>query len=349
MLPDRADLQQILREGLLKEWDWRLPSLSQKKIVSIYFGGGTPTLFAPYLRELLILIRQTIDLAEDCELTIEANPEEATLALLTDLRSLGFNRLSLGVQSLDDSSLQVLERRHSVSKAIQAIEYAYQAGFSNISIDLMFDLPGQTLMSWQTTLDRLTILPITHLSLYNLTIEPHTVFFKRKDVLKRTMPKDEESLEMLQRGIKAFERLGLKRYEISAFAQDGFQSRHNIGYWTGRSFLGFGPSAFSYWEGKRFSNESNLLRYRRSLVQGISPIGFSEELTYPENVLELLAVRLRLFSKVNLAEWNLPSTTFITLNRFRELGFLEQEGTSWKLSEQGALFYDEIAAELIGS
>lgn len=330
------------------EWERQLPLLAGKRIVSLYFGGGTPTLFAPGgIASLLERIRNSdLEIAEDVEITIEANPEEAGKGLFRELARLGINRLSLGVQSLDDRSLAVLERRHGGAQAKAAILEAYESGFSNISIDLMYDLPDQTEGSWQYTLDQIGSLPITHLSLYNLTIEPHTSFYKRKSSL--SLPNQETSLKLLSRAISTMDTIGLKRYEISAFAKEGRTSRHNIGYWTGRPFLGFGPSAFSYWEGKRFRNIANLQRYARALKEERSPVDFSEELPYPASLKELLAVRLRLLSGVDLKDFSpLPLDTKAALDKWAEEGCLVSSDNHVRLTERGALFYDSIASDLI--
>lgn len=277
------------------------------------------------------------------EITLEANPEEITLPLLTHFRLLGINRLSLGVQSLDDRSLQTLERIHTAEKARQAILNANKAGFSNISIDLMYDLPGQTEESWRYTLDQLADLPIQHLSLYNLTIEPHTPFYKRKV----QTPPDELSLRLLMTALEKLESIGLKRYEISAFARPGFASRHNLGYWTARPFLGFGPSAFSYMNQERFRNIANLHRYAKMLQNNQSPVDFREKLLYPQNINELIAIHLRLTEGIDLETFQIPTTTWSSIEKLKELGFLRQTGASLKLTEQGMLFYDTVASEIV--
>jgi oxygen-independent coproporphyrinogen-3 oxidase len=343
VVPNREDLQKCLMEGLRKEWQSISAKLSNKKIVSIYFGGGTPALLAPrFFAEILSWIENR---SVDVEITIEANPEELTLSLLEQFRRLGINRLSMGVQSLDDSSLHDLGRIHSAERAKAAILDAASAGFDNLSIDLMYDLPWQTSASWQRTLDALTDLPITHLSLYNLTIEPHTSFFKKKAQLEKVIPEPEASLQLLEMGLAAFEKIGLERYEISAFAKNGLYSRHNVGYWTGRPFLGLGPSAFSYWEGKRFRNCANLQRYRRSLLANESAIDFEEELTYPDNLHELLAVRLRLCDGASAN--NLPPETLTKLQDLEKKRLLLQKDARWKLTDRGMLFYDTVAEVLI--
>ncbi len=338
VIPNRLPFHEILREGLSLEWQQQLPLLQNQTITSIYLGGGTPSLYTH-----IDAILEKIPRAPDCEITIEANPEESTRELFTKLRGLGINRLSLGVQSLDDRSLQTLERIHSAEKARQAIHLATQAGFQNISIDLMYDLPGQTAESWRYTLDQLPDLPIHHLSLYNLTIEPHTAFHKRR----LTTPGGELSLRFLTTALEKLEAIGLHRYEISAFAKPGHTSRHNLGYWTGRPFLGFGPSAFSYWEGERFRNIANIHRYARLLKENQSPVDFRERLPYPASVKELLAVRLRLKEGADLSLFSLPPETHIAMEALKRQGLLQQQGSQLQLTDRGRLFYDTVATEII--
>ncbi len=338
VIPNKPLFQEIYTTSITLEWERIQPLLQNKKIVSIYFGGGTPTLFAPDgIAYLLKLIGP-----QNCEITIEANPEECTLELFQKLFSLGINRLSLGVQSLDDRSLSVLERQHSAKKAIHTIFAAHEAGIKNISIDLMYDLPDQTEASWQYTLSQLQSLPITHLSLYNLTIEPHTSFSKRK----LNLPSSKTSLKLLQSAVHHLEDIGLKRYEISAFAKPGFESRHNLGYWTARPFLGLGPSAFSYWQGERFRNIANLHAYAKVLKEGKSPIDFKEKLPYPANIKELLAVRLRLLEGADFPN-PLPEETKKAIEKWVDDGSIATVGNRIKLTDRGRLFYDLIATDLI--
>lgn len=338
VIPNRLPYHKLLLEALTLEWEQQYPLLQGQTITSIYFGGGTPSLFT-HIEEIL----QRIPRDPDCEITIEANPEENDIALFSHFRSIGINRLSLGVQSLDDRSLQTLERIHSAEKARQAIFNAQKAGFENVSIDLMYDLPGQTEESWRYTLDQLPHLPIHHLSLYNLTIEPHTSFDKRKVKI----PTGELSLRFLTTALEKLETIGLKRYEISAFALPGHESRHNLGYWTARPFLGFGPSAFSYWEGERFKNIAHLHRYAQALKAGQSPVDFRERLPYPANVNEQLAIHLRLKEGVNMDRFEICGETKSAIENLKELGLLKQERSQLMLTEKGMLFYDTVASEII--
>jgi oxygen-independent coproporphyrinogen-3 oxidase len=339
VVPNQIRYHTALREGLLLEWESQKPLIDGKEIVSVYFGGGTPSLFgAEAIGEALRRIR----LSSAAEVTVEVNPEESAKELFSALKQVGVNRISLGVQSLDDRSLQTLERTHTASKAKEAILAAAEAGIGNLSIDLMYDLPGQTESSWIYTLSQLKDLPIVHLSLYNLTVEPHTSFHKRKVI----QPTAEESLRFLHLALESLERLGLRRYEISAFAKPGFESRHNLGYWTYRPFLGFGPSAFSYWEGERFQNIPNLQRYFKMVKAGESPVHFREKLPYPANLKEQIAVQLRLKEGLILPS-ALPPETERAIASLLELGLLETKEPHIRLTERGKLFYDTVASEII--
>lgn len=343
VIPNRLPFRTLLQEGLDLEWTRQAPLFAHQPITSLYFGGGTPTLFGPAALEAFIQ-KAKPQLEEDCEITIEANPEESTLEMFQALRAIGINRLSLGVQSLDDRSLQTLERTHSAKKAKEAIFAAEKAGFTNVSIDLMYDLPDQSEESWRYTLSQLTDLPIHHLSLYNLTVEPHTAFQKRG--VKPLEGK--RSLKLLLMALEALEKRGFERYEISAFAKDKKYSRHNLGYWTARPFLGFGPSAFSYWEGKRFQNISNIQRYVKRLREGISPIDFQEELSQEAGLKERLAVRLRLKEGADLHLFSpLPKEVTEAIERLIKQGLLQKNESVLQLTEQGMLFYDLVASELI--
>jgi len=338
VIPNNAKQREQLLEGLLLEWQ-QIP-VDQAEITSIYFGGGTPTLFGV---EPIKRILDEISPSKECEVTIEANPEDITVELMSGYAQAGVNRVSIGVQSLQDDSLLVLERTHNSQKAIQAIVDTYESGIHNISIDLMVELPDQTPASFEKTLNRLKELPITHLSLYNLTIEPHTPFSKRP--LK--LPSDQDNLMMHQMAIEQIQKIGLERYEISAFAKPGYESRHNVGYWTARPFFGLGPSAFSYINGKRYRNCANINKYLSALSRGESPVDFEEQLPYPQNVCELLAVELRLIRGVDLNRFDLPEQTKKSIVKLLKEGYLIQEKDQLRLSEKGLLWYDTVASEII--
>lgn len=353
VIPDKDPFKVQLMEGLRLEWEMQLQKLQGKEIVSIYFGGGTPALIgAPSITEILSWVRTISCITPQTEITLEANPENITKEMMQAYRDAGINRVSIGIQTLDDNILQLLGRIHDSKGARNAVLLTAGAGIENISIDLMYDLPGQTLGTWQHTLKGVQDLPISHLSLYNLTIEPHTGFHKHREKISGAMPDPDASLAMYEMAIDMLENQGLMQYEISAFARKERYSRHNVGYWTGRAFLGFGPSAFSYWENKRFRNVANLSKYCKALLQGDSPVDFSEELEPAERRRELLAIELRLKAGVDLKIFQekygqIEPITQHTLTYLEQQGLLKSKGYSLTLTKRGVLFYDTVATEII--
>lgn len=353
VLPDQENAKNQLAEGFRLEWALLNPYLINKKIRTIYFGGGTPSLFGPERVALLLkLIRESCKVCPLAEITLEANPENVTLELMQTYAEAGINRVSIGVQTLDPHLLTLLGRLHSPEIALNAVYATYQGGIQNISIDLMYDLPKQTLQHWTTTLQLLEPLPIRHLSLYNLTLEPHTIFFKKQTQLRPLLPSEEISLAMYEMAIEKLESMGLRRYEISAFAHPGFESHHNTGYWTGRQFLGLGPSAFSYWDKKRFRNVAHLGRYCKTLKEGQFPRDFEELLDPDAQRRELFVIHLRLRDGVNMKEFNfchgmLDQATLKMMDRLIEEGYLTWVNENVQLTHKGILFYDTVAAELI--
>jgi oxygen-independent coproporphyrinogen-3 oxidase len=341
VLPNKTSFHTALLQALKLEWQRYLPLIDGKNIVSVYFGGGTPFLIGP---DAIAEILSWIPFNPSAEITLEANPEDVTFEAMQAFAKAGINRVSLGVQSLDNTLLTILGRHHSAQHAESAILATHEAGISNITIDLMYELPSQTLASWEQTLARLPHLPITHLSLYNLTIEPHTPFHRKKSTLTPLIPNSEESLAMLNTAVASLNAMGLYRYEISAFAKIGFEAVHNTGYWRGRPFLGFGPSAFSYYEGKRFRNVCNLKKYTEALHAGESPVDFEEQLSPLASLHERLAVQLRLIEGIDPQLFPIDPSLFQNLI---EKGWLYQDHSRIKLTDQGLLFYDSVAEEII--
>ncbi|MBM3208236.1 MAG: radical SAM family heme chaperone HemW [Chlamydiae bacterium] len=354
VVPNREELQLSYLAALEKEWQIVSHKIAGMHIVSIYFGGGTPSLLGPQKIDKVLqwIAGSSATISTDCEITLEANPENVTLELIKEFKACGINRISLGLQSMEDELLVHLGRGHSASKSSQAVIDCYEAGMQNISVDLMFELPHQNMAHWTHTLDKVSTLPITHLSLYNLVIEPHTQFHKKRKELSTHLPPEELCKEMLDIAVDKLETAGLKRYEISAFAKPGYLSRHNTGYWKARPFLGLGPSAFSYFDKKRFQNVCNLQKYCSQLDKGILPIDFEEELSFPANLKELLAVELRLIDGVNIEEFEkkhakLPQEMLNSLKKLKELNLLEQNNNIIKMTNKGLLFYDTVAEEII--
>lgn len=353
VVPDKESDKDELLKGFLLELKQYQLLLKEKKVLSLYFGGGTPSLFGPArLSFLLAEVKKITSVSKDAEITLEANPENVTSSLIESYVEAGINRVSLGIQTLDAELLKLIGRTHNPQTAKKAVNHIFEAGIKNISIDLMYDLPKQTLEHWRNTLDQIQELPISHLSLYNLTIEPHTVFFKNQESLRPFFPNEETSLAMYEMAIQKLERFGLRQYEISAFAKPGFESLHNSGYWTGRPFLGFGPSAFSYWEEKRWRNVSHLKKYCHCLYEGKSPIDFEEKLNPDAHSRELFVIHLRLLQGVCLKTFTLlhgPLDRLIlaTIDRLVEERYLTNFHGTVSLTRKGILFYDSIAVDLI--
>ncbi len=267
---------------------------------SVYFGGGTPILLAPYLGEML----KGANIADGAEITAECNPCEMTEEALLQLRESGINRISVGVQSLCDSELKALGRRHDSNTAIRAIERANAAGFSDISADLMLGIPQQTSESLAQTLDMLTALPITHISAYMLKVEPNTPFGRNTPDL----PDEDSVADMYLQTVNALSVKGFHQYEISNFAKRGYECKHNLKYWHCEEYLGIGPAAHSFLDGRRFAVKRDIDEFLNSprqieLTTDDSPdeyeervmlglrlsVGISEELWKPfEHALKLI-------------------------------------------------------------
>ncbi|HEX3027475.1 MAG TPA: radical SAM family heme chaperone HemW [Clostridia bacterium] len=217
---------------------------------TVYFGGGTPSLMGKWLTWMLSCVRRNFNLSADAEITLEANPGRNLYDILPGLRKSGFNRLSIGLQSAHPQELKLLGRRHTPMDAARAVEDAKRAGFENVSLDLMFCLPGQTIQSLRESIDFAAGLSVQHLSAYILKIEPGTPFDLQRS--RMNLPDEDEQGEMYLAACDAIEAKGYRQYEISNFALADKQSRHNLKYWNCEEYLGIGPGAHSFFGGKRF-------------------------------------------------------------------------------------------------
>lgn len=337
-----------LLNALLLEWRQRKALINNHQLRSIYFGGGTPSLFPlPHLKRLLGALAPS----GDVEITIEVNPEHATTSFFSSLWDLGVNRISLGAQSLEKSALQLLGRQHDPKTIELSIRAAQRAGFDNISLDLMYELPDQTLEQWQKNMSQVMDWPIQHLSFYNLTIEPKTPFYQKRDDLLLRSPQPQECAQMFEMIETNIANRGWERYEISALSRPGFYSRHNSGYWRGRSYLGLGPSAHSFWGGKRWNNGRDWKRYLEAASKAIDAVQQEDILGEHERRRELFLLHLRLSKGVNLRafqrRWVQVPHTICRLMSFVERGDMRLEGDTIYLTNRGRLGYDTIASELI--
>lgn len=265
-------------DALCFELQQRESYLKKNTLDTIYFGGGTPSVLSiAQLDKIFKTIKQYYSISPKAEITLEANPDDIDKAYLEGLRQLGFNRLSIGIQSFDDEDLALIGRRHSAQHAIDVVKIAQQAGFDNISCDLIFGLPYQTLEKWKYNLSQLYTLNIQHISCYNLSYEEGTAFYQKLMAGELKEIDDELSLEMFKYLIDSSKAQGFVHYETSNFAKEGLFSKHNSNYWSGEAYLGIGAGAHSYdGEQSRRWNISDNQQY----IEGIMRVNphFDEEL-----------------------------------------------------------------------
>ncbi|MDP3916377.1 MAG: radical SAM family heme chaperone HemW [Bacteroidota bacterium] len=290
-----TDLSQKVRllEGLKKELQIRASELVSEEINTIYFGGGTPSvLLIDELKDLLNIIYKNYKVAGNAEITLEANPDDLSQAILSALKQIGFNRLSMGVQSFSEADLKLMNRRHGVMQAVQSVKWAKTAGFLNISIDLIYGLPNQTIEEWERNVRIAVELDVQHVSAYNLTYHEGTVFYEqlKKGILKE-LP-DELSLQQFEMLVKILKDAGFEHYEISNFCKPGLYSQHNSSYWKSQKYLGIGPSAHSYDQVSRRWNVSSISKYLDGL-ENDQPYFESEILTEQDRYNDFIITGLR--------------------------------------------------------
>ena len=286
-------------DALLKE----LRAYSSKKytVPTVFLGGGTPTILLPsQLKQILDTVQQSFNLTPDCEITIEANPATLKLQALQEIRAAGYNRISIGVQSFDEKELKLLERVHNEEEIHSTIQQARSAKFENLSMDLMFALPSQTIEKWCSHLKQAIDKNPDHLSTYNLTIEPATAFFKLHKKGKLCLPHEDIQLEMYKTTIQTLENAGYQQYEISNFSKPGMESRHNINYWNNGEYLGVGAGASSYLNGERFKNTNLPSNYIREIGVKENAIETRERLEPIQAMGETLMLGLRLLKGISI-------------------------------------------------
>lgn len=263
-------------------------------VETIFLGGGTPTaLTAAQITRLLELVRTYIPQQTVVEFTSEANPDELSRDKLEALFAGGVNRLSMGVQSFDEGLLKKIGRTHSNEHVFNTVALAKEVGFTNISIDLMYGLPNQTLEQWQHTLQAALTLDLPHFSAYSLLVEPKTVFYIQYNKGKLALPTEDLEATMYGHLIDEMERHGLKQYEISNFAKDGYASVHNKIYWDNDEYAGFGAGAHGYVDGVRYSNHGPIKKYMDALANGEKPIIHEHTVTSDERLEEQMFLGLR--------------------------------------------------------
>ncbi|MDD4813228.1 MAG: radical SAM family heme chaperone HemW [Bacteroidales bacterium] len=292
-------------KSIVKEIILRSDYLIDNKIDTIYFGGGTPSLLkADQLKTILDALKGYFLVEPEHEITLEANPDDLSPPILESFRALGINRISIGIQSFDDGHLQLMNRRHNATQAVNTVLQAHQAGFERISIDLIYGIPGMSSESWNSNLLQAVSLPIGHISSYHLSIEPGTPFdqYRKRGRIKEVT--ENESVDQYYSLIKHLAEHGFEMYEISNFARRGEYSKHNLKYWQGGQYLGLGPSAHSYNGKQRHWNPRSLFRYYEMIEQNKQPEGEEIDLLTARN--ELVMTRLR-------TKWGLKQEEMVEL------------------------------------
>lgn len=321
------------------------------RVDTVYFGGGTPSFFgAENLEKILDEIHRHFRLTSDAEITAEANPDSVTLSGLRRMLRAGFNRLSIGVQSDDDEMLKKLGRPHNFQQAKQAMELARKAGFANISLDLMYGLPNQTVSQWKETVLNIISLRPEHISCYGLKVEENTPLWSYKDCAN--LPSDDAQAQMYLEAVKILEEYGYEQYEISNFAKKGFHSRHNMKYWTGEEYLGFGPNAASDFGGRRFTIIRDLKRYISGIANEQAVLDENEEIPMRERAGEYIMLRLRTAQGICREEYEkqylLPFRPLEEeLRHYADNGLAKQVGKRWRLTPSGWLLSNQIILQLL--
>ncbi len=345
----QSDFIKALKSEILLQENY----LEGEQVETIYFGGGTPSVLTKDdLTEITGFLHEVFPISPGCEITFEANPDDLVPGYLTDLYSVGIRRLSIGIQSFDDALLKKMNRRHNAIQAVEAIKNAAAAGFSDISADLIYGLPGLTKSGWKSGLETVFSLPVTHLSAYHLTYHEGTPFYTwlKKGTLKpATEPTSIAHFETL---VKMAAENGFEHYEISNFAKNGLYSKHNSSYWTGKKYLGLGPSAHSFDGFSRRWNVAHTEKYIHSLQQ--NQLCFEEEILTEENRYnEYILTGIRTKWGVSAAEiqnrFGPEKAAYFQQNmeKYLDRKLAVKTGEIYTLTQQGWFVSDEITANLM--
>ena len=314
---------------------------SGEKLKTLYFGGGTPSLLPINLVEKII---NKFNIDEICEITFEVNPDDANLEYFENLYKYGINRISIGSQTFDDNILKLIGRRHNSKDIVNAVNYTKQAGFKNISVDLIYGLPNQTIKSLKTDLENFIELDIQHISTYGLKIDKDSYFYSN---MPENLPDDDTQADMYEMINNILEKNNFKRYEISNFAKLGYESKHNLNYWNNEEYYGFGVSSHGYKNGIRYSNYCTLEEYMNNPTSH----EFGHFLTDKEKLEEEIFLGFRKEEGVNVNEidkkyninFNIKYSSVI--EKYKD--FIEKTPQGYKLNLNGVLISNVILAEFI--
>ncbi|MGB2866987.1 MAG: radical SAM family heme chaperone HemW [Bacteroidota bacterium] len=336
-------------QGLRQEIELRSQDSQFKEpFETIFFGGGTPSLLSPSIvEEILNLLSKKFSLKEGAEITLETNPGTVDLATLRGFRKAGVNRISMGIQSFHDDDLKFLTRIHSAAQAKECVRNAFEAGFDNVSFDLIFALPNQTRARWQSNLHQAMELSPAHISCYSLIVEPNTPLQRMVEAKQVTPLAVEEDAALYELTMEFLGAHGYTQYEVSNFARPGFKSLHNSNYWNHKNYLGFGPSAHSFWNGKRWWNVSSIVNYLDRVEANAVPVAGEETLTQKQLMEEAIFLGLR-SEGVDVAgfrrkfEKDLLTDYGPTIDALVDSGLALFEDNRLRLTSKGYSLCDEI-------
>lgn len=351
--PERVYQEYV--EKLMEEIYGQSADFQDYVVSSIFLGGGTPSILPAELVEaLFVVLYDCFDIARDAEITIEANPGTLTMEKLQTYRRCGIDRLSIGLQSADDEELRTLGRIHCYDDFLKSFQRARQAGFTNINVDLMSALPGQSVQSWKNTLRKVMMLKPEHISAYSLIIEEGTPFYERYHEDQSTFPDEDMDRDMYHLTKELMAAQGYQRYEISNYAKPGYECRHNIGYWTGVDYLGLGLGASSYTHGFRYHNVTDLDEYLSlDLSQAGAAARDIQELSLKDKMEEFMFLGLRLMKGVSGSEffqrfgvnmWNVYGEVFA---RLKAQGLIEEQLPKVRLTEMGIDVSNAVLCEFL--
>lgn len=316
---------------------------------TVYFGGGTPSILGEKrLCKLIDSLQSVANVTKTAEITVECNPESTGAKMLKKLRKAGFNRLSFGVQSADDGELAALGRLHNFARARQAVEEAQAAGFENISLDLMYGLPGQTMERWKNSVEQIIALRPQHISAYALKLEEGTPLFNSHP----TLPDDDIQTDMYLYAVKKLAEAGFQQYEISNFAKQGYRSRHNSRYWDLSQYLGFGPAAHSFFGGRRFSFVADTQQYIDGVQGRAELLEDADEVPSFRRHGEYIMLRLRTVDGIDEEEFyrrfRLDFAPYAAkLRKYVEAGYCVYDNGTWHLTPEGFFVSNAILADVL--
>jgi oxygen-independent coproporphyrinogen-3 oxidase len=342
--------RQEMIDSIVKEIEIRKEYLLDQQIETIYFGGGTPSLLtSDELKIIFQKIKSLFDISKTLEITLEANPDDISIESLDRWKSIGINRLSIGLQSFREEDLKWMNRAHTSEESLNCVALAKEKGFDNISIDLIYGLPNFTLEDWKKNIQTVIDFGIPHISAYCLTVEDKTALSKWVKDHKIITANEDQQSEQFEYLISELERNGIHQYEISNFSTLNFESKHNSNYWKGKHYLGIGPSAHSFNGTSRSWNISNNRKYIQ-LIQDNQPTFETEILSIADQFNELLLIGLRTVIGVNLEQLKTiqtPSEKFWKkVNKMESDAWLILTDTHIVLTKEGRLKADYIASEL---